>query len=131
MNEAVQLITTNIIQLAFTVIAAVVSVCVIPRLTKYFQSLTQSELLDAAMSELEHTAQSIVNATEQTIVKQLKADGKWNTENQKKVLADAAEKMINELSLQTKKVVEENGASIAQLAVRYIESEILKSKSNN
>lgn len=127
MNSAIQIIMNNMIELGIIIISGIVTKVIVPEISRRIKASTESELLKSAMDEMQKTAESVVGYLEQTTVKQLKADGKWNTESQQDVICDAIEMMISDLSIRTTDFVEENGADIRDIVERYLESAIAKS----
>lgn len=128
MNEAVQLIMNNCIELAFTVIAGIATGVIIPKICAYMQTKTDNEELKGVMDELEKTAISAVNYVEQSMVKQLKDDGEWDADGQRKAFHAACDVMIRGLSARTSMLVKEHGVDLSEAVSRYVESAIASSK---
>ena len=128
MNEAIQIISNNMIELAFLIISGIITGVILPKISGYIQTKTSNEEIKSVMDELERTACSAVDFIEQTVVRQLKADGGWNTESQKEAFKQAVQSMLEGLSSRTTCLVESYGVDISKLATRYIEAAISNKK---
>ncbi|MDE6231926.1 MAG: hypothetical protein K2M60_01060 [Lachnospiraceae bacterium] len=126
--NALQLIMNSLIEIVISGVFAVTARIIIPVIAEYIRERTKSEEIRFAMEELEKTAVKVVDEVEQTLVRQYKADGRWDLNSQKAVLEDAAEIMLQRLSSKTYEVMEAHGVDIDNLVVSYIEARINEKK---
>ena len=67
---------------------------------------------------------------EQTVVNQLKADGKWDSKSQAEVLQSAITEVVNGLSRTTYQILKSESTDIEALIKRYIEAYIQSKKTD-
>lgn len=121
-------IMSAIISLVVTVVGATVTTVLIPAVSSWLKSKTQSYDLQSVIDDITVTVQSSVDMIEQTIVTQLKADGEWNTTSQSQALESAVTEVINGLSKNTYDILKSEGADIEGLVKRHIEAYIQSKK---
>ena len=121
-------IITSLIGVLCTIITAVTTTILIPSLSKWLKSKTNNEILKGVIDDITQTVQTSVGMFEQTMVKQLKADGKWNAESQSMVLRAAVQETVSNLSSKTIKALNDEKSDVNELIIRYIESYIYSQK---
>jgi uncharacterized membrane protein YhiD involved in acid resistance len=116
----------------FATITGIITVVILPQLANWLKAKTENQKLQHMIDELTQTAQTSVDHIEQTLVKQYKADGKWDSEAQKDALKAAVNESIQSLTSTTVKSMNDNDIVISEIVTRYVESYIQsKSKGGN
>lgn len=118
----------SVLMWALGLVGTIVTGILIPYITSWLQSKTDNANLDYVINELSQTVSTSVNHINQTFVNQLKADGKFDAENQSKALQMAVTESVNNLTKKTIDVLGKDGIDIEQLIIKYIEAEINKNK---
>lgn len=111
-------------------VGTVVTGILIPFVTNWLKSKTDNANLQYVIDELSQTVQTSVNHVNQTFVNQLKADGKFDADNQAKALKMAVEESVNSLTAKTVKILGKEGIDIETLVIKYIEAAIAEKKTN-
>lgn len=111
-------------------VGTVVTGILIPFVTNWLKSKTDNANLQYVIDELSQTVQTSVNHVNQTFVNQLKADGKFDADNQTKALKMAVEESVNSLTAKTVKILGKEGIDIETLIIKYIEAAIAEKKTN-
>ena len=109
-------------------VGTVVTGILIPFVTNWLKSKTDNANLQYVIDELSQTVQTSVNHVNQTFVNQLKADGKFDADNQAKALKMAVEESVNSLTAKTVKILGKEGIDIETLIIKYIEAKIAGDK---
>lgn len=115
---------SEVLELVLGLIAAVVTGVLLPKLAQLVTSKVQNETLNNVVFDLSNSAAVVVNYLEQTMVSQLKKDGKWNSETQKEVLDKAVELVLERLADKTISTLDKNSTNVTNLIVSYIEAYI-------
>lgn len=123
-----QEVLNQIIEGVLTLALLVVTGIIIPKVKELISSKTNNTIMNAAMSEMLMQVDIAVTYVEQTMVAQLKADGKWDTENQKKALDTAINTVLANLSENALSYFQSNTGNLVETITNYIESNIAKSK---
>lgn len=123
-----QEVLNQIIEGVLTLALLVVTGIIIPKVKEFISSKTNNTIMNAAMSEMLMQVDIAVTYVEQTMVSQLKADGKWDTENQKKALDTAVDTVLANLSESALSYFQSNTGNLVKTVASYIESNIAKSK---
>lgn len=123
-----QEVLNQIIEGVLTLALLVVTGIIIPKVKELISSKTNNTIMNAAMSEMLMQVDIAVTYVEQTMVAQLKADGKWDTENQKKALDTAVNTVLANLSESALSYFQSNTGNLVKTITNYIESNIAKSK---
>lgn len=118
----------NVLMWALGLIGTIVTGILVPYITNLLKSKTDNVNLEYVINELSQTVTTSINHINQTFVNQLKADGKFDAENQSKALQMAVTESVNNLTKKTVNILGKNGIDVEKLIVSYIESEINKSK---
>ena len=118
----------NVLIWALGLVGTIVTGILIPYITNLLKSKTDNANLEYVINELSQTVTTSINHVNQTFVNQLKADGKFNAENQSKALQMAVTESVNNLTKKTVNILGKNGIDVEKLIISYIESEINKSK---
>nr|CAI9751662.1 holin [Caudoviricetes sp.] len=118
----------NILMWALGLVGTIVTGILIPYITNLLKSKTDNVNLEYVINELSQTVTTSINHINQTFVNQLKADGKFDAENQSKALQMAVTESVNNLTKKTVNILGKNGIDVEKLIISYIESEINKSK---
>lgn len=113
---------------ALGILSTIITSVLLPFFANWLKSKTNNENLKYVIDEFSHTAQVSVDYVNQTVVNQLKADGKFNEENQKAALELATKICLENLSQSVKNILDKNNVNIENLAKKYIESAVLNSK---
>ena len=122
-------IISAIISIVVTVVGTAITAVLIPAATTWLKSKTQNQKLQTVIDDLTVTVQSSVDMLEQTVVAQLKADGKWDTAAQERVLDDAVTEVLNGLNASTYNMIAAENTDIQALVKRHIEAYINSKKS--
>lgn len=117
-------VLNTVITAVITIVGGVITAVLIPMLVKWLSSKTNSENLQHLYKELGESSAKSVEYIEQTMVKQLKSDGKWDSDAQSKALQAAADEVAKNLTAKTKQLISKEGIDANQLIIRYIESHI-------
>lgn len=118
----------NVLMWALGLVGTIVTGILIPYITNLLKSKTDNVNLNYVINELSQTVITSINHVNQTFVNQLKADGKFDAENQSKALQMAVTESVNNLTKKTVNILGKNGIDVEKLIISYIESEINKSK---
>lgn len=118
----------NVLMWALGLVGTIVTGILIPYITNLLKSKTDNVNLEYVINELSQTVTTSINHINQTFVNQLKADGKFDAENQSKALQMAVTESVNNLTKKTINILGKNGIDVEKLIISYIESEINKSK---
>lgn len=109
-------------------VGTIITSILIPYITKLLKSKTDNTNLQYVITELSQTVQTSIDYVNQTFVEQLKADGKFDAENQAKALKLATENVMNNLTTKTIQILGKDGIDIENLIISYIEAKISESK---
>lgn len=123
-----QEVLNQIIEGLLTLALLVVTGIIIPKVKELISSKINNTIMNAAISEMLMQVDVAVTYVEQTMVTQLKADGKWDTENQKKALDTAVNTVLSNLSESALSYFQSNTDNLVKTITNYIESNIAKSK---
>lgn len=123
-----QEVLNQIIEGVLTLALLVVTGIIIPKVKELISSKINNTIMNAAISEMLMQVDVAVTYVEQTMVTQLKADGKWDTENQKKALDTAVNTVLSNLSESALSYFQSNTDNLVKTITNYIESNIAKSK---
>lgn len=118
----------DVLMWALGLIGTIITTVLLPLLVKWIQTKIKNEKLNYAFSELSETVITAVDYVQQTFVDQLKKDGKFNSEAQKEAMKKALNYAIVTITDTTKKIIESENIDLEALIEKYIESAILKSK---
>lgn len=121
-------ITSALIELGVIILSSIVTAFILPAISSWLKSKTDNEKIQFVIEDITTTVQSSVDMMEQTVVKQLKADGAWNTESQSDVLQDAVTEIINNLTNKTQQYLKAENSDVNALIIRYIEAYIQSKK---
>lgn len=119
-----QIIINKIIEGLLTIGLLVITGILVPKLKELVDSKINNIKMQTATEELLKQVDVAVNYIEQTMVTQLKEEGKWDSQKQKKVLFKATKSVISNLSNSTIKYLSESRPDIEGMIVEYIESNI-------
>lgn len=111
-----------------TFFTGLITVVLLPAISRWLSAKTNSQNIQTVIDELTQTVQTSVGYINQTFVNQLKADGKFDADNQEEALRRAVEDVVNNLSLKTKELLGKDGIDIQNIIIRYIEAQISSSK---
>ena len=109
-------------------VGTIVTGILIPYITNWLKSKTDNANLEYVINELSNTVATSVDHINQTFVNQLKADGKFDAENQAKALKMAVEESVNSLTSKTIDILGKNGIDVESLIIKYIEAKIAGDK---
>lgn len=118
----------DVLMWALGLIGTIITTVLLPLLVKWIQTKIKNEKLNYAFSELSETVITAVDYVQQTFVDQLKKDGKFDSEAQKEAMKKALNYAIVTITDTTKKIIESENIDLEALIEKYIESAILKSK---
>ena len=125
MNE---IILKYLIAGIITIISSIITSVLLPAISTWIQSKIQNERMQSYVQDITMTVATTVNCLEQTMVAQYKNDGNWNKETQQKVLDAAVKQVMDSVTMQTKKLIEDQCIDMQALVTRYIESYIIQQK---
>ena len=109
-------------------LSTVITSFLLPMLFKYFSAKANNEKLAYIINELGETIAESVEYTNQTFVNQLKLDGKFDIENQKKALNMSVQYTLDTLTNKTKKIISKEGIDLNSLIEKKVEAYINKNK---
>lgn len=121
-------ILSAVLSLAVTFVGATLTTIIIPAVANWLKYKTQHQKLQSVIDDITVTVTSSVDMLEQTVVNQLKADGKWDSKSQAEVLQSAITEVVNGLSRTTYQILKSESANIEDLVKRYIEAYIQSKK---
>jgi uncharacterized membrane protein YraQ (UPF0718 family) len=121
----------TILEILASIAVAVLTGVVLPKVSSWLKAKTNSQVLNTAIDDLTQTVTTSVNYVEQTFVKQLKADGKWDADTQKEALTKAVDEVLVNLTYETVTSLQTNGNNIRDVVTRYVESTILEYNSTS
>lgn len=124
-------VISAILGIAITALGTVVTTVLLPVLCDWLKSKTRSQKLQSVIDDITVTVQSSVDMLEQTIVKQLKEEGSWNSTSQSQVLESAVIEIMTNLSSQTFEFLKSESTNIESLIKRHIEAYIQSKKFNS
>lgn len=123
-------ILSAVLSLAVTFVGATLTTIIIPAIANWLKYKTQHQKLQSVIDDITVTVTSSVDMLEQTVVNQLKADGKWDSKSQAEVLQSAITEVINGLSRTTYQILKSESTDIEALIKRYIEAYIQSKKTD-
>lgn len=123
-------ILSAIISIAVTAVSTVITAVLIPAAVSWLKARTRNQKLQSVIDDITITVQTSVDMIEQTVVNQLKADGKWNATAQSQVLESAVTEVIDGLTQSTYEMLKSENADVELLVKRYIEAYIQSKKTN-
>lgn len=121
-------IVNTLIELAAVVISTVITAVILPKFNALINSKIENEKYRNAIEDITDKVAVSVNYIEQTVVAQLKADGKWNSETQKEALNKAVDNVLANISEATLSYLTDNISDVAGFVASNIESHILNLK---
>lgn len=121
-------IISNLIKIAAVIITGTITGVVLPLISSWIKSKVNNQKWANAIDDITVQVSNSVDYLEQTLVNQLKKDGRWNTDTQKEVLNEAVTAVMNNLSADTLKYLQENVSDITAYITQCIEAKILNSK---
>ena len=121
-------ILSAVLSLAVTFVGATLTTIIIPAVANWLKYKTQHQKLQSVIDDITVTVTSSVDMLEQTVVNQLKADGKWDSTSQAEVLQSAITEVVNGLSRTTYQILKSESTDIEALIKRYIEAYIQSKK---
>jgi uncharacterized protein YjgD (DUF1641 family) len=123
-------ILSAVLSLAVTFVGATLTTIIIPAIANWLKYKTQHQKLQSVIDDITVTVTSSVDMLEQTVVNQLKADGKWDSKSQAEVLQSAITEVVNGLSRTTYQILKSESTDIEALIKRYIEAYIQSKKTD-
>lgn len=123
-------ILSAIISIAVTAVSTVITAVLIPAAVSWLKARTRNQKLQSVIDDITVTVQTSVDMIEQTVVNQLKADGKWNATAQSQVLESAVTEVIDGLTQSTYEMLKSENADVELLVKRYIEAYIQSKKTD-
>ena len=121
-------IMKSFIELAFTVMSAVITIVLLPAVAAWLKSKTENEQIKSIITDISSAVATCVDHSEQTLVATLKSEDKWDKAAQNEVLNTVKKNVIDSLLETTKATVAENGIDIEQLVTQHIEAYIQSKK---
>lgn len=123
-----QEISVKLIEIVLSVIATVITAVLVPSLTSLIKSKTNDQKMKTAIDAVSNAVNLAVDYVEQTMVTQLKKDGKWNAESQEKALKKATDIAISQLTDSAYLYLLNNHKDIEETIIKYIEANIQNKK---
>lgn len=123
-------VLSAVLSLAVTFVGATLTTIIIPAVANWLKYKTQHQKLQSVIDDITVTVTSSVDMLEQTVVNQLKADGKWDSTSQAEVLQSAITEVVNGLSRTTYQILKSESTNIEDLVKRYIEAYIQSKKTD-
>ena len=121
-------IITKLIELVITTIGLIITTVLIPAIATWFKSKANNEKLKGMADDISRVVATCVNHCEQTMVMQLKADGKWDSESQSEVLSTVVLNVLDNLLSSTKDFASQNNIDLPKMVEQCIESYIQENK---
>lgn len=121
-------ISNELIIWVSSVLCTLITAVLLPLITSALKSKIKNNRWANVIDEITKAVSTSVDCVQQTMVEQLKADGKFDRENQQKALKKAMELTLQSLSNATKKAISDENIDIEQMLVKYIESAIINKK---
>ena len=121
----------RVIECVLGLLTTILVVVVIPKIVQLINSRIDNGKLQEVVNDVSASATTVIKYLQQTSVNQLKADGKWDTESQKKVLDEAVALVMERLANKTMKILEQNGVDIVLLITTYVEAAIYDDRNTN
>lgn len=115
-----------VVMFVITVMSGAITTVVLPALSGWLKSKTNSEMIRSAIDELAQTTGTTVDYIEQTVVSEMKKEDNWNADTQKEVLQLAVSTVLSGLTDATKKTME--SGNTYETVKRYIEAYIQSKK---
>ena len=119
-------VLNQIIEAVVGILALVITGVILPKVRGLIIAKTNKVETENAVNEIFMQVDTAVDYVEQTMVNQLKKDGKWNSETQKEALNKAIDVVLANLSQTTLNYLQKNCKDIVKTIANYIESNILK-----
>ena len=97
----------------------------------WLKGKTENEALQAALSEAQAVADTVVASLQQTVVQGLKqraADGKLSADDARDVAGLAVERFLSDLSAKSLALLEDNADDIIAYAANLLEARLLRLK---
>lgn len=123
-----QEISTKLIEIVLSVLATVITAVLVPSLTSLIKSKTNDQKMKTAIDAVSNAVNLAVDYVEQTMVTQLKKDGKWDAESQKEALKKATDIAISQLTDSAYLYLLNNHKDIEETIIKYIEANIQNKK---
>ena len=126
-------ISATLAECVISILSAIITTVLLPLAAQYVAAKIQNQKLQSAVDDIVQCVTTSVDFLEQTMVAQLKAEGKWNSDSQKAVMNQALTTSVNMLSSSTTKWLKANEKDAQEIAKYYIEAYIhsLKGDSTN
>lgn len=121
-------ISNELIIWVSSVLCTLITVVLLPLIASALKSKIKNNQWANVIDEITKAVSTSVDCVQQTMVEQLKADGKFDKENQQKALRKALELTLQSLSSATKKAISDENIDIEQMLIKYIESAIINKK---
>lgn len=121
-------ISNELIVWVSSVICTLITAVLLPLITSALKSKIKNNQWANVIDEITNAVSTSVDCVQQTMVEQLKADGKFDKENQQDALKKAVELTLQSLSSTTKKAISDENIDIEQMLIKYIESAIINKK---
>lgn len=125
-----QEITTKVVEIVIAAVSVLITTVLVPALSNWIKSKTENQKARTAIDSLSYAVNTAVDYVEQTMVTQLKKDGKWDTASQEVALQRAATIAMGQLSTAATDYLTKNGNDIKDTIIKYIEANILSKKNN-
>lgn len=118
-------VLNQIIEAVLGILVLVISGIVIPKIKELVSVRISDETFKSAVDEMLSVVDTTVSYIEQTMVKNLKRDGKWDSESQVEVLEEATGIIISTLSKKTYDYFNSLDQTLEDTVKQYIEANIL------
>ena len=122
---------TEIVVMLVGLVFTSVIIPLVTAMFKWLKGKTENEAIQAAISEAEKVADSVVASLQSNVVDGLKAksaDGKLTADEAKDVANKAIDMFISDLSSKSMKVINDNADDISAYIQNLIESRLLQFK---
>ena len=119
-------ILITILGIVATTATAIITRVLVPTLDRWLKAKTENTRLNSIIDDLMQTTGTTVDYINQTFVKQLKEDGKWNSKTQAQALQMAINEVRVNLLESTLVQLEEHQQDLVDVITRYVESAINK-----
>ena len=99
----------------------------------WLRGKTENEALQAALTEAQNLADTVVASLQQTVVEGMKArstDGKLTAEDAREIADMAIEQFLSDLSAKSTALLEDNASDLVQYVSNLLEARLLKLKAN-
>ena len=121
-------VSATLIECTISILSAVITTVLLPIIAQYAMAKINNQKLNSAIEDITQCVATSVDFMEQTMVAQLKSDGKWNSQTQQEVMNNAMNTAIKMMSDSTLQWLKANQKDAQDIVSCYIEAYIHSTK---